>query len=633
MPEATAPVASLVLSQSSPASSWIGSAALGLAFGGQQIARGDAGESLRYTVIPLPVQPSQDVTMQARGDAVSATYTGYLQSAVDLYRLSVERNGFMTGVLDTLAHGLLGMPVAWQGDPTIISALADQDGTPGDYARMHPENECAKIFRDGVGLGFGLGQYLLMCWRCDGVDWNRPEPQTPANVPQEICRCCGAVRTERPVGQRELFQLRWRDARWLWRNPVTLQWYYNGRQAQVPVNPGDGEWLLFQTVPDQDVWTHGPWALGTEAAIFARDATYDQQNTSAVCAPAHVFQAVGGTGQDTRRDVEAQADNLRFGNKLVLPGEWKHEIHAAKAEFVDVCGAIVNWASNQWEVALTGNCMGQQSGTGFANMDVYQRVTTSRRRYYAMAWNRQVRAQGMVWYTLANFGTRNAPVSVSDCDSPEEKLARSKADEEEGVALKSLRDGVDAVGFELEPGYIQERMQRKGIRVRPKASSPQVAKIPLGVDGVSAAVRGVEARASLGLPPFGDARDNEILSRLVNSGASGGEPAPGAQPTPIPATVAAVGPPPGAGAAAPAARLDADEECDPDDEDCDGDARVALASGLAGSPKCEHGRTHACDRCGVQRVYGPPMPGPDGALVFPPPAWRPRARRAHASAG
>jgi len=61
------------------------------------------------------------------------------------------------------------------------------------------------------------------------------------------------------------------------------------------------------------------------------------------------------------------------------------------------------------------------------------------------------------------------------------------------------------------------------------------------------------------------------------------------------------------------------EERDPelaDDADEDEDARRAeLAQGLAGWDRCEHNRTHRCDRCGVQRVYSAPTRGPNGEAV------------------
>lgn len=629
MPDLLAPAPAIAPVQSlSPASAWFGGAQLGLTFGGSNIARGP-DTTLRYTVIPLAVQPVQEITMQWRSDAVSATYTGYLQAAVDLYRLTVERNGFMTGVLDTMA-GILGLPLTWQGgSPEMISALADQDGTPGDYARMHPENECSKIFKDGLGLGFGLGQYLLMCWRCDGIEWDRQAGATDAHSEIETCRTCRARRIDRPAGMRELFQLCWRDARWAWRNPVTKQWYYTGRQAMVAINPGDGEWFLFRTVPDQDIWTHGPWALGTEAAILARDAMYDEANTAAVCAPTHVFKAQQQTGTDpkTRKDVEAQADQLRFGNKLVLPGEWDHRIDAAKSEFVDVCSKIENRASDMWEVALTGNKMGQQSGTGFANMDVYQRVTTKRRTFYAGAWIRQVRAQGLLWYTIANFGTRNAPVGVIDCESPEEKLARSKADDAEGQALKSLRDGLDAVGYEFEPAYLEERAQRRGYRIRPKAAGRPTGKLTLGVDAVMACVRGGVALADMGVDTFpdGDPRNDMTLAELANIGKTAGQAAPAPK---LPAAPSApTGAPPEAGPPPAPARMEAGEELDAGDiEDMDDEEiRAKLAADLttAGRDRCacKLARAHTCPRCGVRRAYGI-----DVATREPIIAWRPLKR-------
>lgn len=599
----------------SPASAWI-SGTSGLAFGGSQIARaGNEGE-LRYTVIPLPVQPPQDITMQSRADAVSASYTGWLQSAVDLYRLSVERNGFMTGTLDTMAHGLLGLPLAWLGgSEEMRSALQDIDGTPGDYARTHPKNECAKIFRDGVGLGFGLGQYVLMCWRCDSVEFDVVEG--PGAARAEVCRTCAARRMDRPVGSRRLFQLRWRDARWLWRNPVTLQWYYTGRQGMVPVNPGDGEWFLFRTVPDQDIWTHGPWALGTEAAIFARDATYDRQNTSAVCAPTNVFNAKGNTDPKTRADVNAQADKMRFGNTLILPGEWEHEIHSASADYVDVADGIVNWASDQWEVAITGNRMGQQSGTGFANMDVYMRSTRERRTFYAGAWIQQVVEQGLAWWGLDNFGTRLVPRGTYDVRSPEDKLAESKALEAEGSALKSLRDGFDAVGYELEPAWVEERAQQKGVRVKAKLAAFEG---DLDDKSIPAIVKGSEARQRYGLQPFGDARDGLTVANLV--GASQGKVTdPSSSVKPAAAPAAASAPAEGARVESEDAELDArrdpyDDHWDEDDEDVEARTELAAALTAHGYDSCEHGRKHACPRCGVQRGYGVGPRNSDGTASF-----------------
>lgn len=545
-----------------------------MAWGASSIARTPGADSYHFTVIPLPVVPDATVTMQRRADAIAATYTGHIQDAVDLYRLSVEADGWMCGIMDTMARGILGLPLTWQGgSPEMRSALMDVDGTPGDFARMHPRAECAKIFRDGLGLGFGLGQYVLMCWRCDGIEWWRVPGTTDAHQDDEVCKRCLARRMDRPPGRRELFQLRWRDARWLWRNPITLQWRYSGRQGQVDITPGDGEWFLFQTVPDIDIWRHGPWVWGTIAAIFARDSTFDRQNTSAVCAPTHVFQAKGATDPKTRADVEQQAQGLAFGNKIILPGEWSHDIHAAKAEFVDVTASIVDWASDMWEVGLTGNIHGRKAATGFANMDVFARTTRDHRAYFAGLWIEQVRAQGLVWWARANFGTDNAPVGDIDTRSPEEKKAIAEADEQEGKTLVSLVDGYAATGYEMEPAYIEERAQHRGVRIRPIAkpvSVPGAPGTPPGTPGLS-----------------GDATAAPAPPSASNAAA----PAPSAPPARLP------------------------EDNDPDEDDDNDAARLAADMNALGATSCRHRITTRCERCGVKASYRA-VRGDDGAVVY-----------------
>jgi hypothetical protein len=607
---------------------WYGyQTAFGSLFGAQNIARDRAtgGDSYRYTVIPLPVQPLDGVTLERLADAVATSLTGRLEDMVDVYRLTVERDGWMDSILRTMSHGLLGMPLAWQGDPEMCSALQDADGTPGDFAAMHPESECAKIFADGIGLGFGLGQYLLMCWRCKNVEWIDVPMQGANNGAaghDQRCKTCGALRSQRPIGARELFQLTWRDARWLWRNPITLQWYYNGRQGMVPFNPGDGEWFLFRTVPDIDIWRNGPWTWGCVAAIMARDSRYDAANTSAVCAPTHVFQAVGPTAQQTRKQVDQEAKGLRFGNSLTLPGEWNHEIHAAKAEFMDVASKIQEDSTGMWEVGVTGNNHGMKAGPGFSNMDVYERVTEKRRAFYAGAWIRQVVAQGLVWWARGNFGPQAVcPVGVYDVKSPGDKLATVKALGELGNGVKALVAGLKSAGVRPTLAQVTEVCQRAGVRTEViPGGGPQL--FDLDPKDEIAGIKINEWRVDQGLPPVTDARGDMFMTASMKPGGDSTPVAaapPGAAPVPAPAPGAP--PPP---AAPPDARLaeEDEDELDPDDEDDEDAARLAAEYTAAGLDRCPyHGRTHSCPRCGVRRAYGL-----DPVTKQPRVAWRPISR-------
>jgi hypothetical protein len=488
-----------------------------------------------------------------------------------------------------MAHGIWGMPHTFQGRADMVQALDDAGGTPSEYTAMHPENEGAQVLADGIGFGIGLGEYVY--------------PSDAGRLP----------------GQHRIGRLEWRDPRWLWRNPISLQWYYTKRDGMRAINPGDGQWLMFQPYPDIDTWRHGPWLYMTLAGIFERDSEFDRQRVSEVTTPTPVMRAEKATSKEARKQAHVELKELAHENRIVLPEAWVYEIVSTSGEYNDVTTAIVDWAIGMVEVGLTGNMMGTKAQSAFTDANVYKRTTTDRRRFYAGAWCSAVRRDGLVYWGEDNYADANVPIIKIDVESPEDKLAAGKALEQEGAALKSIREGAEAVGFDVDPDWVQERAQARGYRIIPKPVAATVARLSLGVDAMMACVRGGVALASLGLHGFGDERDDMTLAELANVGKSSGK----GTPAPASALPGAVtpsnGPPIGAPALSPAPRMP-DEECDPDpdEEDCEEDERRrALAAGLAGETKCYHGRAHVCPRCGVRRMYPPPTRNHDGSVTHP----------------
>ena len=487
--------------------------------GPTRVAR-DGESGSKFAIIPMPAYPSPVRTLERRLDAISLAYSGTLEAAVDLYRGTVEEDGFFDGILTTMAHGLLGLPVSCQGDQRMCADLLDASGSAGDFNRMHPIEETAKIVKDGIGFGLGLGQYLETCWRCFYTDFDSCDGF-------ERCRRCCAYRTERPAGQRKLYQLQWRDIRSLRQLPLSYQWKYAHRGGLADITDGDGEWLIYRTVPSQEPWRHGPWVWATLAAIFSRDAQYDAQNTSSVCAPTPVLRAVKPTTEPARREAEKQLADLMFQNKMVLSGEWLYEVVSASADYIEICEKIVNRCSDAFETGITGNVMGRAAKAAFTDASIYARVTASRRAFYCGTLCRQLRDSGLVWWGLDNYGSRNVPILSYDVRSPEDKLAECKALAEAGNSIKAAADGYSAVGYELDPTWIEEDAQRRGIRILPKKSASGAAsKLQLGVDALGAVVRGGPALDSLGLPPFGDERDDMTIAELSADPAAAPAPAP-----------------------------------------------------------------------------------------------------------
>lgn len=488
--------------------------------------RDPGGDGDHYTaVIALPAYPTPERTMQSRGDAISATFSGTWQNAVDLYRGTVEEDLFFWGILRTMADGILGMSHQFTGDPRTVSALLDQDSTPGDDAIMHPSVECSRIFSDGMGLGIGLGQNLLTCWRCAGTEWSLIKSATlggdtgNATVERayEVCERCDAYRFDRPYDVRELWALQHRDPRWLWRNPLSKRWHFTGRNGLVPFTPGDGEWFLFQTVPDQDPWRFGLWIPATIAAIFARDSVYDRQAISAISMPMPIFESEKPSNPDTRAEAERKAKELSFQNRLVIPWGWKFRIEQARVDYVDVADRIVAWGSDGFEVALTGNVMGRKAQSAFTDAGIYKRTTEERRAFYAGAWARAKREQNLRWYVRETTGSgdlRRVPVESIDVRSPEDKLSEAKSLGAWGDAFKAYQAGLAAHGLEADPADLVELAQRIGRRVRAKPGNASTSKLPLGVEATMALVSGAEGKSALGLKPFGDDRDAQTIAQL-----------------------------------------------------------------------------------------------------------------------
>ena len=524
-------------------------------------------------------------TIASQFRARDATYTGKLRDAADLYRAAITEDGTTRGLVDTIVHGIFGLPLTFQGRPDMCSALLEADGTPSEYAAMVPENEAASVFTDGIILGVGLGQLL--------------EPRTP-----------------RLIGQNHVPRMRWWDPRFLWQEPYSRQWHLDTRDGTIDITPGDGEWCMFTPYPETDAWRHGLWMFITLGFIFSRDVTFDEVRHSEVLAPVRVGRAEKATSPAARLKFEQDMQRMARDAQFVLPEGWVYEIVESKGTILNVYADIRKWAREQTEIGLTGNTVmvSAGAGSGMVNLSVFERVTASKRRRYAGAWCDFVREQVLTWWGEDNYRTRNVPKPIYDTESPEDSKARAQKIGTWGDELGKAAKGLKALGLRMEPASVVEQLQRAGIRTEAiPGIGPQL--FDLDPKDAIGGIRIDEWRADQGLDPVGDGRGDMMMSAAVKAG---GPSAPVgatsvAAPAPAPGATSA---PPVSASSPPVAARPVDGELDPED-DGDEEARSALAAGLAGSRACEHGRTHVCERCGVRRAYGAPVPGADGQPTFP----------------
>lgn len=542
---------------------------------------------LAPTVVQFPTRPVNEFTARHQRESKNATYLGRVREMVDLTRAALTEDGALSGLVSTISHGILGLPLALQGDAAMCASLLDAANTPGEYGQMIPESEAAQVFSDGITMNLGLGQLIEACWYCrsDRIDNHG------------VCEICNQPLTARPPGSHRFPVLRHWDPRWLRQEPYSRQWLLTTREGEIEIIPGDGEWVLYQPYPKVDAWRYGPWLYMTIAYIFSRDALYDRQRHSEVLAPVRVARATKATTPKARVDVKERLDRMQRDNRIVLPQEWIYEVVSAQgASILDVYSAIITWAREQVEIGLCGNTIGVEGNKGFTSADVYQRVTDTRRRFYAQTWSRCVRDQILAWWGQDNFGSRIVPMVTLNTESPEDTLAKANALKAWGEGFAGLKAGLDAIGLDVTPAWAVEVAQRAGIRTQTKpAGSAPVAKLDLAPTDIAKVIRVDEVRASQGLPPIGDDRGQKTIIEL-EALASPGQSTEGS-----------------------AAPIEPSKELEVPLSD-DASKELAAKMTSAGLARCEHGSCNRCRLCGIERVRDFEM-GADGNAVWKI-AWR-----------
>jgi hypothetical protein len=400
---------------------------------GREAAHVRKGGEIYPTVVSLPSRPSSEYTAKRRRMALDEADCGRLMPGADLWRASLTEFGTSSGIVSTVSHGILGLPLNLHGDPEQVSALEDIDGTPGDYSLLFPESEAAQVFLDGIGLGVGLGQML--------------EPKT------------------REVSDRHVPRMRWWHPRWLRQEPVSRAWYLMTRDGEVEIKPGDGEWILFTPYGEIEPWSKAPWIFSTLAFIFARDAAFDRQRHSEVCSPVRVMRATKATTKNSREKTKRLLDRMQRDNRFVLPEEYEYKLVESTGKIADIYQAIIDWAVKEWAVGWTGQTVTTDGGKAFSNTTIHDRIARDKLRFYAKVWYECLRSQYLRIWAWENFGSCHPPTGGYNVDPPEDIAAKGTARVQWAQGIIQVSAAAKEIGGYLDPVWVVEDAQKQGVRI------------------------------------------------------------------------------------------------------------------------------------------------------------------------
>lgn len=415
------------------------------------------------------------------------------------------------GVLSTRTHGLLGMPMSFNGgsDP----AKADLEGKPdrpGSWWEQHEEAELVTLMKWGITMGIGLAQRI-------------PIPRAP--------------------GQMQRYRLETWSPRWLqyqWSATQGTHWFVQTTEGRVPIYQNGGEWVLFTPYGRRRPWDAGKWRSLVFPWLLKRYSLEDRANFSQVLgSPIWMGKAGAGSTEKQRNLFLSQLVNLGKNGKLVLPEGWDLQMKEAASKSWEIFTEQVTWADKAITVVLAGQLVTTEGTSGFSTGNVHDEIKDDLIRFDARRLEECLRTQCLEPWARYNFGDPEAaPWPKWQTERPEDLSTKADMLTKAGEAIKQLDEALGPHALRVDVGAMCEQFDIPFEKVQ---ADKVVVQIPLAPTDVALTVKVNEVRASSGLGalqlPDGspDPRGDMLIGDLKTAADKASALGPLASPTPSPA--------------------------------------------------------------------------------------------------
>lgn len=364
--------------------------------------------------------------------AIRSADTGQMRIAARLCK-SLRRDGVIHGVLSTRTEGLIQLPVRFAGDTDMIAALEE------DFRAVFPSAELALIAGDGRLLGVGVGEFVQVA---------------------------GA----RPV-------LRRVDPEFLWYHWAEDRWYYQSIHGMIPINPGDGRWVLHCPGGQAQPWANGLWMALGRAYIAKEHAFFYRENYSAKLAnAARVATSAQGASEAEHQawfqKVMAWGVNTVFGMK---PG-YDVKLLESNGRGYEVFKETIETCNEEIMITLAGQVVTTTGGTGFTNANVFSAIRSDLIQSDADSLAATLNIQGIPVWADERFG-QGAGIVVCAWDVTPPKDQNGEAQAMLGVAsaIAQMNASLAPYGKQVDAEAIARRY---AVPIRDIEPGPGLAKAP-----------------------------------------------------------------------------------------------------------------------------------------------------------
>jgi hypothetical protein len=301
-------------------------------------------------------------------DAETFADSGDLSKVGQLWN-ACRSDGVFVGVLSTRTDGIVALEKRFRGAGELIDELrAGGDSVRSVFDEMFPPEALSAIAADGIGVGVGVGELVPV----QGRDY----PVLVRHNP-------------------EFLRYRWSENRWYL---VTIVGW-------VPINPGDGRWVLHIPGGRISPWRNGVWKAIGRAWIEKQHALLYNQAWQAVLAhPARAAVSPNGAPEEVDDDwfqkVLAWGVNTVFGMK---PGFDVKLIESNGRGWESFIKSMER-SEREYIICIAGQEVTTTGGTGFANADVHKSIRADLIKSTADSLAYTLNTQGIPIWVLNRYG-------------------------------------------------------------------------------------------------------------------------------------------------------------------------------------------------------------------------------------
>jgi len=407
-------------------------------------------------------------------EARVAADLGDLSRAGQLLR-ALRGDSVISGLLRTKAGGCVRLPKKWSGSERLIADLTSKDiGSIANFDLLCPPSEIQAMAADADFLQVALGELV-------------------------------------PVEDRAFPVLRRRDPEFLFYNWAHGRWYYRSNAALIPIDPGDGNWVLHIAGPLTAPWQFGSWlALGR--AWCRKDACQHLKSRweFTLANPARVAKSPSGATKEQRLAHFQQVMAWGVATVFGLPPGWDAAILESKGEGWQGFDSSIKSYNEEIMIALAGQLVSITGGTGFSSEDLYANVRFDLIRDTVVPLAHTINTQIIPAYVFMVHGED----ALDDCPSfefevkrPDDLKAKAAALTALGQALKQIDEIATRKGIDIE---LVDLLAEFGVRAR-KVELSALERLPITPQMLMQALTRDEIRRAVRMPELGDERGAELL--------------------------------------------------------------------------------------------------------------------------